>query len=310
MRVVAILSFLAVTHDSAFAQACYVLEEVNVQDANGVTLYTSWFDVNNHNQFVGNYCIDPNCNPTGDAGQLVGGVIYDADTGEFETWELPFPYTWVDATSINDEGVVVGTAVNGALDVAGFVRTKNGNIFFVPVPKAGATTVTLTGINNRGVVTGHFNDPDEGGKFRGFVYANGKFTLYDASDITTSVDGSTILDINDSGDIAGQNYASSQPTGIGFVDQGASSFDVADPSAFRTGLWGISNKGAAKPTATGWLQLVEAGPQTGFVYRAGVFTYLSYPGSFDTRFHGTNDEGVLAGTFDGFSYGVIGWPCD
>jgi hypothetical protein len=284
---------------------CYDLEEVNVQDANGVTLYTSWYDVNNHNQFVGNYCIDPNCVPVGEFGQLIGGAIYDANTGTFETFELPPPYNYVGGVSINDHGVVVGEAVNAGPDVGGFVRTPDGNIFLLPPPKATVTSFFVSGINDAGTIVGWFNDPDEGGKFRSFQYAGGHYTLYDAS---ASTDGSIVLDINDSGDLAGQDFPTGQTSGIGFVDGTHGVAPVASPDAFRTGLWGVSNRGSGQ-VAVGWAELTEGGAQTGFVYHRGAFTFLDFPGAFDTRFHGTNDAGVVAGTIDAFSYGVIGWPC-
>lgn len=286
---------------------CYDLVEVDVPDADGAALYTTWSDINNANQIVGNYCIDPGCAPVGPNGAIVGGAIHDLDDGSFETFELPAPYTWVGGTAINDRGVVVGEAIiDFATEAQMFVRLPNGQLFFMTPPRADVTYYIASHIDDRGTVYGYFADPAEGDRLRSFVFENGAYRIYD---LTDAADGSIVVARNAQGDVLGQDFPMGTGPRVGVVRlAGGAMATLEDPSMYAIGPQDLSSRGTGR--IVGWARSAAGAPETGFVATPQGFTYLDMPGAYDTRIHGVNDAGIVVGTFDAYSWGLVGTPCN
>jgi uncharacterized membrane protein len=46
----------------------------------------------------------------------------------------------------------------------------------------------------------------------------------------------------------------------------------------------------------------------GFVYDSGNFTTVDFPGSSDSGAFGINDNGIIVGTYNDFSFGFVAFP--
>ncbi len=102
------------------------------------------------------------------------------------------------ATGVNDEGVVVGYWDHAITDHA-FIRSADGTITSFDGPDDAVDTDALA-INNKGVITGDYFQPDGlSVVIRGFVRRpNGTFATFGASDRETAG-----IAINDKGTVAG-----------------------------------------------------------------------------------------------------------
>jgi hypothetical protein len=140
---------------------------------------------------------------------------------------------------INDAGMVAGFYQSDKLgDATGFVyNATTGN--FTDITMAGATSLTATDINNKGVISGFFT---AGGNTDGFVDVNGTFTVLTGPAGASNVNA---LGLNDQGLVVG-SYQASGGNIDGFVYNMANGTytTVVDPSATtQTVINGINDQG-------------------------------------------------------------------
>jgi hypothetical protein len=117
---------------------------------------TSWFSINNSGDLAGNYCAQDTACMNYDA--EIGGAIYDAATGQVETFAAPSGYNIVQMVGMNERGVVVGTALagngaGGVADAAGFVY-KGGEATLID-DVIGTGFWAATDINASGTIVGY-----------------------------------------------------------------------------------------------------------------------------------------------------------
>jgi hypothetical protein len=307
---VALVAFASQSAEAA-PEVCYEYEEVNVPNGQGGDLYTSWFSVNNSGQMVGNYCITQWCDPTAD-GDFVGGAFYDSNTGTFETFALPGTPDWVGTIGINDDGVVVGSALTllgwgnwPPSDPVIFTWTPGGEVEYPPGP-AGMSDYSAAGLNNHGVTVGAYDDPNVNRR-RGLILDSGEYSTYDLFDILgdAAVTRTFVRDTNNRGDLAGN--ATVGGTLRGWVDTGSGPSYVDVPGAVSTSVNGLNQRGFY----VGTYEDADAVPPfgTGFIVRgSGDFQDIAYPGAVYTDATDINNQGVIVGTTDFASWGFIARP--
>jgi len=116
------------------------------------------------------------------------------------------------ALSINDKGVITGYYVDSSDGFHGFVRSASGTIRTLDAPGAGMGRSPLNGyqlgtkalsVNNDGVITGYYIDPNE--VYHGFgVSARGAIRTFNAPGAgTTEATGTFPISINNNGVIVG-----------------------------------------------------------------------------------------------------------
>jgi hypothetical protein len=223
-----------------------------------------------------------------------------------------------------------------------------GHIEFKPtfIEFPGASFTAVTGINNRGDVTGFYNDA--AGQ-HGFVLTSGRFSTLDfpggvvtdpykindsgmvvgaftdAFGLThgfsyshgtwTQIDfpGSSDTEafaVNSTGDIVGV-YDASQPITHGFLLTGAKFQTIETPYGIQSAAQGINDFGVI--TGFGWSDPFT-GPYTGFKLRNNSFTRFDFPGSQFTLPYSINNASDLAGFFidpEGSFWGMVtiyGYP--
>jgi hypothetical protein len=278
---------------------CYDVETVNVQDAEGDDLQTSWTGVNNAGVFVGDYCLYEGCDP-----YVAPGAVYDSRDGTFETFSVD-GFTDIEWAGINDYGEVVFEAFayddsDNVIDAASFIRDPSGEITQLDFPGTGDYVVTQ-GINNAGTVVGYFYDNDEE-RLRGAIWEDGDYTLYDID-----VDGlphTQLFDITDDGAVLGIAYSEDFSAYYSFLDDGRGITRIEYDDDVPTVAEGMNNRG----------QVVGAEYSTGvdrsFVYTRGSFKTIDIEGALGSVPFGINDHGVIAGTWwdDLFLSGFIARP--
>ena len=113
-------------------------------------------------------------------------------------------------SGINDLGDIVGTYVGRDGRSHGFL--KKGSVFTsFDAPFPGASGMAVGGINNRGEIVGTYYEDKEGSVGRGFIFANGEFTSFDATSAPPNLHPYTLpKGINDLGEIVGLYFFSNQ----------------------------------------------------------------------------------------------------
>jgi hypothetical protein len=146
---------------------------------------------------------------------------------------------------LNDFGTVVGRFIDASQINHGFVY-QNGAFTIVDAPgasmaQAGAFNGTyLTGINDRGDLTGYFYSGSTATSEHGFEISNGQFTQIDDP---LGVKGTQVNGINSQGDLVG-SYLDAAGVSHGFVKIGATFATIDDNRVAATGsvyLWGIND---------------------------------------------------------------------
>jgi len=158
---------------------------------------------------------------------------------------LDFPgANLTEATSVNDDGQVVGDYRDAAGKFHGFFWDA-GLFLTIDVPLADARFTAATAINNVGQIVGFYIDDNvttsfPNGHTHGFIYDNGVFTAFDfPGAVETAAAG-----INDHGVILG-TYEDANLDGRSFLLQDGkfSTFAVPFSAVFATEVSGINNKG-------------------------------------------------------------------
>lgn len=121
----------------------------------------------------------------------------------FDCFQIPNT-TETFATSINNNGDIVGYFNSNNTPNQGFYRSPLGSLNILNFPDSIETTPQ--DINNLGNVVGSYLDNN--GVFRGFIFNGGTFTTFNAPFSDTSI----ITGSNDLGDIVGQYFDSNTGT--------------------------------------------------------------------------------------------------
>jgi hypothetical protein len=214
------------------------------------------------------------------------------------------------AISINAAGAITGFYADRKNVVHGFLRTPDGKFTTLDAPRLYAGTGAGQGtfpanINPAGVIAG--NTVDEGGVMHGFVLADGKFTIFNATGAGDQSGQGTSPEwascINPAGAITGL-YIDEGNVMHGFVrapDGYIAEFEYTSAGTLAgQGTWSTSINSAGA-TAAGY---VDEGYVTHGLLRApdGTMTEFDVTGAGSESGQGTqpmtiNDAGVIAGTY-------------
>jgi hypothetical protein len=216
---------------------------------------------------------------------------------------------------INNSGLAIGTAFNGALtSPIGFLYDTQAKLFTKLPPVPGYDTATFGAINDSGVIVGNAfvapdpNDPFDQGLAVGVILDHGKYTTF-------SYPGSKLTyprAIGNTGLVTG--YASFDDQGVlGFIyDSKRGSFiDIVVPSMSVAAIipQGINGRG----DVVGSVYLVDPcrpedqWGQYGFVRAAdGTVTLFRINGAW-TRARGITDAGLITGYLTEFGVGENGF---
>lgn len=300
VQTIAILFAFAVVGTASPALAgertCYEFEVVNVPGDDGnVHPGTTWWGVNNRNQFSGDYCADEECTES-------RAAIYDARDGSIITFAIDGYTANIDSPRINDRGDVVGSAWSEDSNWVTWVRKANGTILKLE------HLVGFVGldINNRGKIAGVFIGEQgfRGALVSGKDYTNVEYYGLCASDGTPVENG--VWGINESGDLIvtweGLNVPGGYLTGI---DRGhrIDWYNWTEYGFDAGTAWAMNNRG----TVVGGMLDFETGDHPGFVDRNGDMQLIRIDDGW-THILDINDHDVLAATTAGYNEGVIGWP--
>ncbi len=186
------------------------------------------------------------------------------------------------------------------LSVRGFVYDTASGIF-TPIDDPNAVRGTMVwGINDSGTVIGSWLDASNNG--HGFTMSGGVYTeLNEASGVPGGES------INNSGEIAGVRGGADKRN-HGFIYNGSTTTTFDEPNAPSIGegtnFRAINNLGQVVGhyyPATGDLSLPSS-PATGpiiqgFLYNAGIFTTIAYPGASITFPTDIDDNGNIIGSY-------------
>ncbi|MGB7758417.1 MAG: hypothetical protein WBL61_01230, partial [Bryobacteraceae bacterium] len=206
---------------------------------------------------------------------------------------------YVNATGLNDSGDVVGTYQDSNYNTHGFLYT--GGTAYSSIDYPGASQTWANGINDNGVITGHYEDSS--GLSHGFLDDNGAFSSFDCPNGlgTPGGIGTYAYGINNSNQVVGNCFTFLNPSAaaadVAFLYSNGSFSFFNSPLTFAFPT-GINNSG----------QIVgdyAFGGCGGFLYSAGTYTDIDYPGAGKTCVTGINDAGVIVGWYSEGS--VAGW---
>jgi uncharacterized membrane protein len=258
-------------------------------------LGTTLFGINNRGVIVGNYA----------AGANVDAFVYQ--DGVFVDVNPPGSGGVSELLGVNDAGVAVGDYFDAQGGQHAFQRAADGTLSLLPDPVANAQSEPVS-INNLGEIVGSYTLPGVHG-CTGYVYAAGVYH-------TLSIPGATCVfaySLNTRGQLTG-TYFDSAGLGHGFVmtrdddDRGWRHPVMRDITIgdHTTVPWRINDRGEI----LGYYIAIEGGQHVdhGFVMQGGQVRTLDFPGATDTNLFGLTDRGVIVGTYDGFSRGVLAVP--
>jgi probable HAF family extracellular repeat protein len=213
-----------------------------------------------------------------------GGFVYE--DGQFSNLEDPeqampgstFP------KAINSAREIVGAYSIGGNQQRAFLYTagKFGDLQ-IPAPHFDSEA---DGINNLGQIVGMYND---GHLWHGYLYDrnSGAFATIDVPGAHyTWCDG-----INDSGLIALTSEDTAQSYQHAWLYDGRNLTNIDVPGYDGSTVEGINNNGAVTLVASKGLD------DYGFVYQAGQYTAVDFPGTLSNSLGRINDHGALVGNF-------------
>ncbi len=219
----------------------------------------------------------------------VGEVCAQTSTAvNYNYANLMFPgATLTSANGINNSNVIVGSYLDSAASIHGFVY-RLGRYTAVNFP--GATATEVLGINDYGDIVGVYQVPGPL-NFHGFLRHNGKFTSIDTP---AAEFGTKAFGINKHGTIVG-----SYDDAHGFIYREGSYKTLDAPQLPgeqpNTQLNGIND--------LGWIlgQVFTGGIWRGFWIVSEDFDFLEPPGYTDSQVTGANGRGDIVGCHDATS---------
>ena len=221
-----------------------------------------------------------------DAGQIVG--YYEASDGTSHGFLLSGgTFTTIDdpglpgvlPIGINNSGTIVGSCVGTCSSNQGYTL-KYGKFTTITYP--GATKTLISGINNKDVIIGYYvNSSDEAFNF---LYHDSTF-----SSVPPLPDGGFASFINDIDQIDGSYNAG----GFLLKPSGSVTMFSYPPSTVVGGVFGMNNLGQI----VGLYELVNSGPEYGFMWSQGTLTAITPPNSISTEPMAINNSGAIVGAF-------------
>ncbi len=215
-----------------------------------------------------------------------GGHGFIEKDGVYTNFDVPGSnYTY--PMSINNSGEVAGFYEDAGGVRHGFTY-KDGVV--TTIDPAGSISTDVRGVNDSGALSGFYLGSDY--KTRAYTEAGGVFTEFShplAYDNATLVSG-----INNAGDFTGWFYPADHGPAQSFVSIGGVLTNFVVPGAASTQAGDINDLGQV----AGWYS-TDFGTRFGFIWSAGVFTSLGFPGVYpqDTEAWGLNNLGDVVGTF-------------
>ncbi|TNF31178.1 MAG: hypothetical protein EP329_12750 [Deltaproteobacteria bacterium] len=294
---------------AAQAQTCYDVEIIPAVDADNDQ--TSWYAINDSGDMAGNYCAADDCAFGWDS--IVGGAVYDAATGEAETFSAPDGYNIIQMAALNESGLVVGCAIagNGAGGIAGAAAFiyADGGASLLPDP-IGSGYYAATDINARGTIAGYSKCVDGTCDRIGWVLDKR------GNHAEVRVPGAArtfAFAINDRGDVAGYYLDGTFGfNGAFFLPKGGeleilTTVDIFFTDFVEVYVYGMDNEGTLVGQYIDYVN-EEMG---GFVWpRWGEMERVDVPGFWDASFTGINESGAISGTAGGGSVGLFLAPTE
>jgi hypothetical protein len=206
--------------------------------------------------------------------------------GEYRVIDVPGCIT-PNPTDITNAGVVVGSCYSlphGSW--AGFIWSEKNPPVFFTVP--GHPYVTISAINESGVLVGHYSADDELSPVHGFVYRRGSLHTIDYPGVAST----EVLDIDAAGNLLVRTNA---PEGVSHYVYSRGVFSPLHTC--HPGLqpeWrGMTNNG----TFAGYLPDAGTGRSAAFLYASTKeqITLVQYPGATFTMFWSATSSGSAVG---------------
>ena len=215
--------------------------------------------------------------------ESVGSSLAPAQTKTYKFRSVDVPGAYLSSVRDYNGTIAVGSSSDTVSSGSSAFFFKS-NVFKAIKPASSAINSSAEGVNKSGQIVGWYEDAL--GTYHGFVSDGTNALTFDYPGAT----GTTLLDINDSGDIAG---TSSQG---GFLyNKNKNTFTLINyPSATGTTVFGVNSSDVVVGTYTD-----SAAIWHGFLWNDGVFSGIDYPGATGgTIAVGINDSGLIAGFYD------------
>jgi len=240
----------------------------------------------------------------------------------FQTFDDLADPTFNNLLGINNRGLIAGFygSGNAGHPNQGYLLTHSGTFIpedFPPTPENPALQTQLTGLNDRGVLTGYFYNTNNG------IPVDNQFGFYVKDGVFTEVNNpqtpglfgnpnppsgvlieNQLIGVNDR-DIAVGFYNDASGNSHGYtydIKTGKFSANIDDPAGVSTVTAAINDKGNLAGFYTD-----AGGTIHGFLDTHGVFKTVDAPGATETELLGLNDRGLAVG-FDivnGVTHGLI-----
>lgn len=225
------------------------------------------------------------------------------------------------ATSINNEGTIVGSYVNNDFSIHGFILKDNQ---FQSVDFPSGVGTSLVSINNRGQILGSVQGTSANQNPQSFILENGTFTVLNfpdtpSNDITAFNDRDEFSGTDESGALQGFVISGGQRTNLpdftgskffpgGLNDRGVVVGNVNQqnfaallrfgefttiqaPDASATLVGGVNNLNEVVGIVTR-----SDSSQEAFFYSNGSFTFFTFPGAFFNGAQAVNDHRQVIGS--------------
>jgi probable HAF family extracellular repeat protein len=190
--------------------------------------------------------------------------------------------TWTEASSINDNGQVVGTYTDTAGIAHGFLY-QNG--VYTKLDYPGKAHNYAFGINDAGTMVGSFSEVMPRGPYHASLRVGSTWSEFDFPGNET--DGRAI---NSNGDIVGIYNAGFGTPDHGFLKVGENYTSIDYPGASLTYVFGLNDSGWVTGTYRDALGLLK-----GFVYKDGAYSSVTYPTATETYIGGINNANTMVG---------------
>lgn len=211
----------------------------------------------------------------------------------FALFQLPQAIAASSPNGVNDNGTVVGLAVDLGGGERGFTRSSGGAITYYSAPNAQPTYRSytyFTGLNDSGVKVGNYAANSTGAVQTGFMLSGSSFT---SIPFPKAVRATYANGINKWNSVVGY-YIDTVGNGLahGFKRFSGGSFITLNyPAAQQTFAQGINDSGAIVGS---YCSSCNSG-RNGFIYFKGQWAPLNYPKATYTSLNGISNAGVVIG---------------
>ncbi len=251
--------------------------------------------------------IETECNGINNNGVIVGHYVDSSavDHGFIRRNNTPQTVDVPKATGTLLYGANSDTAVGWYNDQDGITHgfSVNTNHTIKTIDPPGTTLTNAWDINDAGVIVGDYTDSS--GVYHGFTLNGKTYTTYDAPNGAILTE---ILGINNLGDMSGI-FDDSSGEEHGFVlSKGVfTQIDYPGSGIVVTATDRVNDLGEI----VGLYGTSTSGPFSGYHAKNKTFTTIMYPGSYETRTRGVDNQGVVVGRYtdqEGNVHGYYGVP--